>query len=143
MRIWLSRSLSWLAAAVVGGVFGLAGTIAHSLQWGGVPVGLLIGALACLSILVAVRSLTNDRATTIAASVGMLGMLTIISGVGPGGSVIVENTIWGQVWIYVVAGIALLVIAWPKLPAQPARVPAAAVVDNEPPQALITGVPRH
>jgi hypothetical protein len=45
----------------------------------------------------------------------MIGMLLIISGPGPGGSIIVPDTPIGQVWIYVIAGIALLVIAWPNL----------------------------
>ena len=36
-----------LAAALVGGVYGVAGTIGHSLMWGPIPVGLIIGAVAC------------------------------------------------------------------------------------------------
>ncbi|WP_258567147.1 hypothetical protein [Microbacterium sp. Se5.02b] len=38
MRVsWVSRVLSWVAAAVVGGVYGIAGTIAHSVAWGRSP----------------------------------------------------------------------------------------------------------
>jgi hypothetical protein len=130
---WVSRVLSWIAAAVVGGVFGIAGTIAHSLTWGPVPVGIIIGAIACGAILVAVRALTHDRGSTLAAGIGMLGMVAVISGVGPGGSVVVENTVWGQVWMYVVAGLALLAIAWPRLPerSQP-RGTAATATQPEP-----------
>jgi len=112
---WLSRLLSWLAAALVGVVYGTAGTIAHSLMWGPVPIGLIVAAIACGALLIAVRALTHDRAATIATALGMIGMLLIISGPGPGGSVIVPNTPIGQIWIYVVCGIALLVIAWPNL----------------------------
>lgn len=116
MRIWMSRVLSWIAAALVGVVYGVAGTVAHSLMWGIVPVGLIIGAIACGSLLIAVRALTHDRAATLATAIGMLGMLLIISGPGPGGSVIVPNTPFGQIWIYLVAGLSLLAIAWPSLP---------------------------
>ena len=75
-----------LAAALVGGVFGVAGTIAHSVTWGPVPVGLVVGAIACGAILVAIRALTHDRGAALASGLGMLGMLVLISGVGPGGT---------------------------------------------------------
>lgn len=111
--------MSWLAAALVGVVYGTAGTIAHSLMWGVIPIGMIIGAIACAALLVAVRALTHDRAATLATAIGMLGMLLIISGPGPGGSVVVPNTPYGQIWIYLVAGLSLLAIAWPSLPKRP------------------------
>lgn len=126
MPNWISRGLSWLAAALVGVVYGTAGTIAHSLMWGVVPVGMIVAAIACAALLVAVRALTHDRGATVATALGMLGMVMIISGPGPGGSVIVPNTPIGQIWIYLVAGIALLVIAWPNLN----RVPRRTTVDG-------------
>lgn len=126
MRIgWISRVLSWVAAALVGGVFGVAGTIGHSLMWGPVPLGLIVGAVACGAILVAIRSLTHDRGATLAAGLGMLGMLVLISGVGPGGSVVVEDTLSGRIWIYLVAGLVLLAVAWPSLRGLPTRTAAA------------------
>jgi len=100
---------------LVGAVYGTAGTIAHSLMWGPVPTGLIVGAIACAALLVAVRTLTHDRGAAVATAIGMIAMLLIISGEGPGGSVIVPNTPIGQVWIYLICGVALLVIAWPNL----------------------------
>ncbi len=115
MRIsWISKVLSWVAAALVGGVFGVAGTIGHSVSWGPVPVGMIVGTIACGAILVAIRALTHDRGATLAAGLGMVGMLVLISGVGPGGSVVVEDTAYGRVWIYIVAGLVLLAVAWPR-----------------------------
>lgn len=125
MRIgWISRVFSWVAAALVGGVFGVAGTIGHSLMWGPVPVGLVVGAIACGAILVAIRALTHDRGATLAAGLGMLGMLVLISGVGPGGSVVVEDTLSGRIWTYLVAGLVLLVVAWPSFSRLPVRTDA-------------------
>lgn len=121
MPHWLTRAFSWIAAAIVGVVYGAAGTIAHSLMWGPIPVGLIVGGIACAALLVAVRALTHDRGATVATAIGMIGMLMVISGPGPGGSVIVPNTPVGQIWVYLVAGIALLVIAWPRLKRSPAR----------------------
>ncbi|WP_404435567.1 histidinol dehydrogenase [Microbacterium aerolatum] len=125
MPNWLSRLLSWIAAALVGVVYGAAGTIAHSLMWGPIPIGLIVGGIACAALLVAVRALTHDRAAAVATAIGMIGMLMIISGPGPGGSVIVPNTPVGQIWIYLVSGIALLVIAWPNLKRVPSSTPTA------------------
>lgn len=126
MRIgWISRVLSWVAAALVGGVFGVAGTIGHSLMWGPVPVGLLVGAIACGAILVAIRALTHDRGATLAAGLGMLGMLVLISGVGPGGSVVVQDSLSGRIWIYLVAGLVLLAVAWPSFRRLPVRTDAS------------------
>lgn len=118
---WVSRVLSWIATAVVGGVFGIAGTIAHTLTWGPIPTGFIVGGIACGSILIAIRALTHDRGATMAAGLGMLATLTLISGVGPGGSVVVEDSVFGRVWLYIVAGLVLLTIAWPRFPTVPVR----------------------
>lgn len=122
---WISRVLSWVAAALVGGVFGVAGTIAHSVTWGPVPVGLVTAAVACGAILIAIRALTHDRGAALAAGLGMVGLLIVISGVGPGGSIVVQDSLSGRIWIYLVAGLVLLVVAWPSLSRLPVRTPTA------------------
>lgn len=128
---WVSRVLSWIAAALVGGVYGVAGTIAHSVMWGPVPIGLIVAAIACAAILVAVRALTHDRGAAVAAGLGMIGMLVLISGVGPGGSVVVPNSLSGQIWTYLVAGLVLLVVAWPSFSKLPVRTVAPAAQEPE------------
>ena len=70
MKAALSRGVSWLAAAVIGGVYGVAATIAHAYTWGVIPVGLILGAIACAALLVALRALTGDRWAALAAGVG-------------------------------------------------------------------------
>lgn len=135
MRVnWVSRVLSWVAAALVGGVYGVAGTIAHSVMWGPIPIGLIVAAIACAAILVAVRALTHDRGAAVAAGLGMLGMLVLISGVGPGGSVVVQDSPTGRIWTYLAAGIVLLVVAWPSLSRTPTR-PASAPTEDRGPSA--------
>ncbi len=123
---WVSRVLSWVAAALVGGVYGIAGTIGHSLMWGPIPVGIIVGAIACAAILIAVRALTHDRGAAVAAGLGMIGMLVLISGVGPGGSVVVADSLAGRIWTYLVAGLVLLVVAWPSFSRLPVRTEAQA-----------------
>ena len=132
MRVsWVSRVLSWVVAALVGGVYGVAGTIAHSVMWGPVPIGLIVAAIACAAILVAVRALTHDRGAAVAAGLGMIGMLVLISGVGPGGSVVVPNSLSGQIWTYLVAGLVLLVVAWPSFSKVPVRTVAPTAQEPE------------
>lgn len=109
----ISRGLSWLAAALIGAVYGVAATIAHSYTLGPIPVGLILGAIACAALLIALRALTGDRWAALAAGIGMLVLLMVISQRGPGGSVIVPNTPLGNVWMYVAAGIVVLVVMWP------------------------------
>lgn len=141
---WVTRVLSWLAALLVGGVFGVAGTIAHSLLWGPIPIGLIVGAVACGAILVAIRALTHDRGATLAAGLGMVGMLLLISGVGPGGSIVVQDTTAGRIWIYLVAGLVLLTLAWPSFSRLPVRTEAAPPDGPDrprEPEAPITAVP--
>ncbi|MFS2280157.1 histidinol dehydrogenase [Microbacterium sp. OR21] len=109
----LSRGLSWVAAAFVGAVYGIAATIAHSFTIGPIPVGMILGTIACAGLLVALRALTGDRWAALAAGLGMLALLLVISQRGPGGSIIVPNTPLGNIWMYVAAGIVMLVVAWP------------------------------
>lgn len=127
----VSRVLSWVAAALVGGVYGVAGTIAHSVMWGPIPIGIIVAAIACAAILIAVRALTHDRGAAVAAGIGMIGMLVLISGVGPGGSIVVPASLSGQIWTYLVAGIVLLVIAWPSFSRVPVRTVAPAAQEPE------------
>lgn len=115
MPTWIIRTLSWLAAGLVGAVFGVAATIAHSATWGPIPVGMILGTIACAGILIAIRALTGDRWSALAAGIGMLLLLMIISGRGPGGSVVVPDTLYGRIWGYIVAGVVMLVVAWPDL----------------------------
>lgn len=113
MRNVITRVLSWLAAFLVGAVYGVAATIAHSFALGPVPVGLIVGAIACAALLTALRALTGDRWAALAAGAGMMALILLISQRGPGGSVVVPDTPLGNVWMYVAAAIVVLVVAWP------------------------------
>ncbi|MDR6865550.1 putative membrane protein YccC [Microbacterium resistens] len=111
----ISRVLSWVGTLIVGAVYGIATTIGHASVMGPVPVGMIVGAISCAALLVAVRTLTHDRWATLTAGLGMIAAVLVLSGRGPGGSVLVPDGLLGRVWGYLVAGIVLLVIAWPDL----------------------------
>ena len=127
--MWLIRLLTWAGALLAGGAYGVAGTVMHSamvLEFapGGfpivLPVGLIVAAIGSLALLVAVRCLADDRGTVLAAGLGMLAMLLVYSGRGPGGSVIVPQAAPGEpplglIWSWVLAAAVVLVVAWPDL----------------------------
>jgi hypothetical protein len=127
---WPTRILLALLALVAGGIFGVAGTIAHAYTLGPVPVGLIPALIGCAALLIGLRLLVEDRWVTWIAGLGMLAMLLVFSGRGPGGSVVVPEPAPGEfpmglVWTYAVTGIVLLVGAWPDLRRLRASQPAA------------------
>lgn len=122
----LARLGTWAVAFIVGGVYGLAGTIAHAYTLGFVPVGLILAILGSAALLAAVRLLTGDRWSTLATGLGMLLATLIFSGRGPGGSVIVPQTDLAMVWTIGVPILVAVAVAWPQ------RFPQMAPVDPSP-----------
>ncbi|MEN2740053.1 DUF6113 family protein [Microbacterium sp. X-17] len=108
------RVVAWIIALAVGGVFGVAGTITHASLWGVVPVGLILALVGCAALLLAIRLLTGDRIAALAAGVGMGVVTYILSGTGPGGSVVMPNDVLSLIWTVALALIIVLVIAWPS-----------------------------
>jgi hypothetical protein len=127
-----SRVGSWVIALVIGGVYGVAGTITHATVWGPIPVGLVIALVASAALLIAVRTLTGDRIGALAAGVGMCLVAFVLAQTGPGGSVIVQDDTLGLVWSIGLPAIVVLVVAWPRFDLAAARAAAAARSDAAP-----------
>ncbi|WP_240642369.1 DUF6113 family protein [Microbacterium sulfonylureivorans] len=108
-----ARVGTWLMAFVVGGVYGLAGTIAHSFELGWFPLGLILAIIGCAALLMAVRLLTSDRWAALATGLGMMTATLVFSGRGPGGSVIVPEGALGTVWTLALPILVAVVVAWP------------------------------
>lgn len=116
----LARAATWFVAFLVGAVYGLAGTIAHTYAVGWFPLGLVLAVIGSGALLVAVRLLTADRWAALATGLGIAVATLVFSGRGPGGSVIVPQAAEGQfdaglVWTVAVLLIVVLVVAWPDL----------------------------
>ncbi|GAA1992601.1 histidinol dehydrogenase [Microbacterium pumilum] len=109
----LVRLATWIVAFVVGGVYGLAGTIAHSYTLGWFPLGLVLAVIGCGALLAAVRLLTGDRWAALATGLGMVAATLFFSGKGPGGSVIVPETALATVWTLALPILVLIVVVWP------------------------------
>jgi Family of unknown function (DUF6113) len=108
-----ARVGTWFVAFLVGAVYGLAGTIAHSFEWGWLPLGLVLAIIGCGALLMAVRLLTADRWAALATGLGMMTATLVFSGRGPGGSVIVPEGPLGTVWTLALPILVAIVIAWP------------------------------
>ncbi|MET0672444.1 MAG: histidinol dehydrogenase [Microbacterium pygmaeum] len=109
-----ARLGTWVVALVVGIVYGLAGTIAHSFSWGPLPIGLILAILGSAALLAAVRLLTSDRWSALATGLGMMVATLVFSGRGPGGSVIVPQTSLAIAWTIAVPILVAVVVAWPE-----------------------------
>src|SRR4051794_20745518 len=112
---WLARAGTWLLAFLVGAVYSLAGTIAHAYMLGWFPLGLVLAIVGSAALLISVRALTSDRWATLATGLGMMATLLIISGRGPGGSVVVPQEGLGTVWTIALAVCITIVVAWPDM----------------------------
>jgi hypothetical protein len=122
------RVIGWVVAFAVGAFYGTAATVGHAFRIGFVPVGLILATIGSAALLVALRTLTQDRVNAIAGGMGIIAATYLFSQVGPGGSAIVAaatpDTEWIAIaWTFVGPILLALVAFWPdvsKLRAQPA-----------------------
>lgn len=124
------RVVGWLVAFLVGAFYGTAATVGHAFRLGPVPVGLILATIGCAALLIALRTLTQDRVNSLAGGLGIIGATYLFSQPGLGGSAIVAaatpDTAWIAVaWTFVGPILMALVVFWPDLsrlqPAAPAE----------------------
>lgn len=130
----LARVATWVVAFIVGAVYGLAGTIAHTFMLGWFPLGLVLAVIGSAALLVAVRLLTGDRWAALTTGLGIAVATLVFSGRGPGGSVIVAQAAEGRfaagtVWSIAVLVLVVLVVAWPDLSRARREEPSASELD--------------
>lgn len=115
MPTFVSRLPTFLIAALAGAVFGVVGTVGHAATLWGIPIGLVLGIVGSAALMLAIRLLA-DRWAAVAAGVGITLAVVVFSGEGPGGSVIAPAGIAAVVWTVACPLVAVLIVAWPKLP---------------------------
>lgn len=117
-----TRAVTTLVALAAGVLFGVLGTVAHQTTFGlgpiTVPIGLVLSLIATGTLLVGLRLVVRDRLVVLAAAVGMLATVFLLSLRSTGGSVLVPQGLLGTIWTVVPALVAALVIAWPRIPAR-------------------------
>lgn len=115
-----SRVASSLVSVIIGGLIGVLLTInhQHSITLGdfSLPLGLIICLLVVAALLLGMRLVFASRLISFSTALGILGATAMLSQEGPGGSVLVPANAEGFIWAYAPLLIALVVLAWPKLP---------------------------
>ncbi|GIT80679.1 hypothetical protein LLS1_23480 [Leifsonia sp. LS1] len=131
----LSRILNAVLLVLAGLLVGAVGTVAHPIDvtWGvGIPLGLIGALLAYTSLLVGLRLLAATRVPAILAALGAIATVLLFAQQSPGGSVLIPNTLAGQIWLVAPILIAAVVVAWPDVRRRPARPELAAAMEPGP-----------
>lgn len=113
-----ARLFAWIVAFAAGVIVAMVGTVAHIniVQLGSVqiPVGLILGLLACLALMVGIRLIFVDRGAVIAAGIGIVLTVALFTFAGPGGAVLIGQSLISLLWTLGPVLIATLVVAWPR-----------------------------
>jgi hypothetical protein len=113
------RILSWVVALLVGALFGVLGTVCHTVTLSlfglSLPIGLIVALPAVALLLVGLRMISASRWPSILAALGLVVMVGLFTLPSPGGSVLIQGITAGYVWLIGSFGIALVTVAWPRL----------------------------
>lgn len=121
--VWAWLNYVWLLA--VGLLVGVTGTVAHrhtGIIFGiAVPWGLVLALFAVLALLLAARLRPRGRGYALAAGLGVLvsvGMLSLPAGNGSVliGSIAGSNDQRGMIWLLGTTVIIVIIALWPRLP---------------------------
>lgn len=117
-----TRAGTFAFALVIGLIYGAVATVGHRLELRIVeiviPWGLVAALAGVLALLVGFRLVAGGRLAAAGAAVGIVGVVALLTLPGAGGSVLVAGDVVGTVWAVGPALIAVLVVAWPRLPAR-------------------------
>ncbi|NQX29360.1 PIG-L family deacetylase [Microbacteriaceae bacterium VKM Ac-2854] len=116
----LGRITSGALALAIGAVVGVITTVAHqstvTIAGAALPLGLFASVLAVVFLLLGMRLVMYDRLVAFCTAMGILAAIGVLAVRSTGGSVLIPANTAGVVWTFAPALIALLVIAWPRLP---------------------------
>lgn len=85
------------------------------------PLGLVGGLAIVTALLVGFRLVFDDRWAAFGAALGVVGAATLLALPGAGGSLLVLGDPVGYAWAFGPVVIALVVLAWPRRPADGRR----------------------
>jgi len=119
---------SWIGAAaslLVGGVIGILFTFAHHAMWDvgdlSIPIGLILGLIGVGMYLFGLRLLTETRVAAVASGIGVVGAATFLAAESATGSVIVDDSVYGWVWMVGVGMVTAAAIVAPTRKGEPER----------------------
>lgn len=113
------KIVTYVLALVAGGLFGAIGTVAHQDVAGTFPLGAGLSLLLVAALVIGVRLLFDSRLVGIVAAIGLLSVVAILSLPGSGGSALIPANLAGYAWSFGPTVIAVIALAWPRLPQRP------------------------
>jgi N-acetyl-1-D-myo-inositol-2-amino-2-deoxy-alpha-D-glucopyranoside deacetylase len=119
------------AAFLAGALVGVLGTFKHQVgvsaaTGAGLPIGLVLSLALVAAVLAALRVAFATRHWAVAAAVGVVSAVAVLSLPGPGGSaVVVANTV-GVIWTVAPSILAAVIVGLPRLPRRQHSRPAQA-----------------
>lgn len=86
-----------------------------TLSIGGVvlPWGIIVALLGTAALLIGARLLAHGRSPVIWLAAGVVASVMVLALPGPGGSVLIPDSLAGLVWSLAPSFIAILVVLWP------------------------------
>lgn len=114
-----TRLLLSAGALLMGLLVGSITTVVHqsvvTIAGVDVPWGLILSIIVVTGFLVGLRMVVEDRLVVLAAALGLVAMVFVLSQQSTGGSVLIPNNLWGMIWAIAPTLIATIVVAWPRL----------------------------
>jgi len=115
-----SRIGTIVISFLIGLAFGALATVGHRSTFRigdvDVPWGLVAALAGVAALLLGIRLVAGGRAAAASAGAGIVVAVAALTLPGLGGSVIIVGDVTGTVWSIAPALIAVLVVAWPRLP---------------------------
>ena len=112
----LERVVRVIQAFVGGVLIAMLATVAHGefFPWA------LVGCLATVVVyLLALRLLNEEKIVTVSGAIAVIVTVFIFAQRSTGGSVLIQNTMAGNVWVFGSAVIAGLFSVWPQIRFRP------------------------
>lgn len=115
------RVVTAVLTFVLGLIYGMIGTVAHSVvvHLGPVPVpyGIVLALVGVLAMLVGLRLVFDERLPSFAAGIGVVAVVVLFSFRSVGGSVLIAQGALGLIWLFGVPLVVAIVLAWPRMSA--------------------------
>jgi hypothetical protein len=126
------------AALIVGAAVGLLGAFKHqvgvsAVTGAGFPLGLILSLAMVAVVLAAFRVAFDTRLFAVAAAAGIVVVVAILSGTGPGGSKVTIANYAGFLWSVAPSVLAAVVIGTPRF-RHPGGAPAPDGILGTPPE---------
>jgi len=142
-----AKVIACALAGLIGIALGGIGTVNHQLVLSvgdaRLPSGVTVALVLVAALMMGLRLVFVSRVVALAAGLGILLAVALLTVGGPGGSVLVPANPAGYVWSYGAAMVVALVLVWPNLSALASRNPSRVPRDTMDSAATTKGFPQQ